>query len=117
MAKKRSKVATKKVATREDAEKRKRRTDEELITDLQEKIRQVKARQAAKDMQKSPTMKGAVSALRAIDRALETAASHGETALRHVLSDSRKPLVEFLESSGFRTPKANIPRGRRPKTD
>ena len=115
MAKKKSKAATKKTAAREDVQKRKRRSDQELISDLQERIREVKARQAARDMQKSPPMKATVAALRSIDRALENAADHEDTALRHVLADARKPLVEFLERAGFRTPKANLPRGRRPK--
>lgn len=117
MAKKKSKVTTRKAAAKEDASTRKRRTDQELIADLQDRIRQVKARQAARDMQKSPSMKSAIAALRAIDRALDTAGSHGDTALRHVLADSRKPLVDFLEKAGFRTPKANLPRGRRPKAE
>lgn len=117
MAKIKSKVTTKKAAIKEGGAKRKRRSDVELIADLQERIRQVKARQAARDIQKSPSMKGAIAALRAIDRALETAGAAGDTALRHALADSRKPLAEFLEKAGFRTPKANLPRGRRPKAD
>jgi len=117
MAKKKSKVTTKKAAAKDSGRKRRRRTDQELISDLQDRIRQVKARQAARDMQKSPPMKSAIAALRAIDRALDTAGSHGDTALRHVLADARKPLVEFLEKSGYRTPKANLPRGRRPKSE
>jgi len=108
MAKKKSKVAIK---------KRKRRSDEEIIQDLQSRIREVKERQSAKDMQKSPTMKASIAALRAVDRALEVAANHGETGLRHALADARKPLVEFLQRAGLRTPRANLPRGRRPKVE
>ena len=97
--------------------RRKRRSDEEMIHDLQEKIRQVKSRQQARELQKSPHVKAAVSALKSIDRALDVAAEYEETLLRHVLSDARKPLIGYLEERGFAVPRANLPRGRRPKSD
>jgi len=97
--------------------KRRRRNDEELIHDLQEKIRQVKNRQAAREMQKSPTLKAAMAALRSLDRGLAVAADEGDTMLRHVLADARRPLAAYLEESGFKLPKARLPRGRRPKAE
>lgn len=108
---------TKDSANRESAKKRKRRSDEELIRDLQSRIKEVKERQVAKEALKSPAMKAAVRALSAIDRALDVAAEQSSTSLRHALADSRKPLVEELERNGFKTPKAKLPRGRRPKVD
>jgi len=99
------------------AKKRKRRSDEELIQDLQSRIKEVKERQAAREVLKSPEMKSAVKALTAIDRALDVAAEHNATPLRHALADARRPLVAELERNGFKTPKANLPRGRRPKVD
>jgi len=97
--------------------KRKRRSDEELIRDLQEKIRQVKSRQTAREMQKSPTLKATMAALRSLDRALAVAAEEGDTLLRHVLADARKPVASHLEEGGFKLPKARLPRGRRPKAE
>jgi len=99
------------------AKKRKRRSDEELIHDLQDKLREVKERQAAKEAMRSPSMKAAVRALAALDRALEVAAEQSDTAMRHSLADSRRPLADALEKRGFKAPKANLPRGRRPKDE
>lgn len=112
MARKKKTSAPKPLTT---TRKRKRRSDEELIRDLQEKIRQVEARKAARRAQASPTIRAVVGALRSIDRAMEVAEGEGETLLRHVLGDARKPLAAHLESSGFSVPRARLPRGRRPK--
>lgn len=103
------------MAKKATKKKRARRTDEQLINDLQAKIREVKERQKARELLSSPPTKAAVQALTAIDRALELAAEHGETGLRHDLAEARRPLVAALEGRGFKTPKANLPRGRRPK--
>lgn len=102
---------------KESGERRRRRSDEELIADLQEKIRQVKTRAATREMKKSPAMKLAISALKSIDKGLEVAAEENQSHLRHALADARKPLAEYLATTGFAIPKANLPRGRRPKLD
>ncbi|MDP6540087.1 MAG: hypothetical protein QF410_11135 [Planctomycetota bacterium] len=95
--------------------KRTRRSDEEMIADLQAKIAAVKNRAANRELKNSPAMKAAISALRGIDRALDAAAEQGETLLRHALADSRKCLEAHLTRQGFKAPKANLPRGRKPK--
>ena len=108
----------KRVVPAKDSEaRRRRRSDEELITDLQEKIRQVKARAATREMKKSPAMKSAIAALKAIDRGLDVAADENQSHMRHALADARKPLIDYLSSTGFTIPKANLPRGRRPKAE
>lgn len=106
---------TKEKASKEATKKRKRRSDEELIRDLQARLQEVKERQNSKQVLRSPAMKSAVKALNAIDRALDVAADQNETPLRHALADARRPLVAELERNGFKTPKAVLPRGRRPK--
>ena len=100
---------------KEAIKKRSRRSDQELITDLKSQIREVKKRQQFREFVKSPTVRSAVKALSAIDRALEISAEHSSTTMRHALSDARKPLVAELERHGFKVPKAKLPRGRRPK--
>jgi hypothetical protein len=118
MAKKKSKLASRKPATtRATTRKRKRRSDEELIRDLQDKIRLVKARQTARQLKETPSLRACLSVMRAIDKALDVAAEESETLVRHVLADARRPLAEFLEKRGLDVPKANLPRGRRPKDD
>ena len=97
--------------------KRKRRSDEERITDLQDEIRLLKARAAAKALQSSPAIKSAIKTLKALDRALDLAAEEENSRLRHALADARKPLIECLEKEGLKIPKANLPRGRRPKDE
>ncbi len=113
MAKKRSQ----KIVNRDPlpGKKRYRRTDEELIADLKRKLDDLKDRQESRQLKQSPAMRSAIRVVRTIDRASKDAAEQNETALRHVLADCRKPLAEYLESSGLRLPRAQLPRGRRPK--
>ena len=103
------------MAKRKRKQRRKRRTADEIISDLQEEIRRVRDRQKSKELRDSPAHKAAIAALKAVDRALDIAADQNETTLRHVLADGRKPLGEHLEKLGLRLPKANLPKGRRPK--
>ena len=95
--------------------KRHRRSDEELIGDLKQKIKELRNRQEAKRMKESPAVKASISAIKWMDKALEAAAEEGNTHLRHALADARRPLEAHLSSEGMRLPKANLPRGRRPK--
>ncbi len=104
-------MAKKKTTTK----RRKRRSADQIIADLQDEIRRVRARQRAKELKSSPSHKSALAALKAIDKALEVAANDGETALRHALADGRKSLAAYLEKQGLELPKANLPKGPRPK--
>lgn len=95
--------------------RRKRRSPEELIADLQRKIDEVQRRKAAREMKQSPAVKHGLGAVRAIDAALDLAAEEQNSHLRHALADARRPLVSFFENQGLKLPKARTPRGRRPK--
>ncbi len=95
--------------------RRKRRTPEEIIANLQEEIKRVRSRQAARELKRSPSHKAAISVVKAIDKALDLAAEESETALRHALADARKALGTYLEEKGVRLPKANLPKGPRPR--
>ncbi len=97
------------------AARRKRRTPEEIISDLQAQIRDVKSRAAAKEMKQSPAVKKSLSALRALDKGMVLAHEESNSRLHHALADSRRILGEYLEKEGMRLPKALMPRGRRPK--
>jgi cell division septum initiation protein DivIVA len=96
-------------------EKRYRRNDEELIRDLEAKLQSVKERVAARSIKRSPSMKHTVAAVRAIDKALESASSENNTTLRHALADAREPLVAYLQLEGVKLPKTRRPKGPRPK--
>jgi len=56
-----------------------------------------------------------VAALRALDKAIESAASEGDHAHHQALADARTPLAEFLEAQGMRIAKTRRPRGSRTK--
>ena len=101
--------------TADPRKRRKRRTPEEIIANLQEEIKRVRSRQAARELKRSPSHKAAISVVKTIDKALELAADEAETALRHALSDARKALGIYLEEKGVRLPKANLPKGPRPR--
>ena len=110
MAKKASKKAAKKTGSR-----RKRRSPEQIIADLQEQIRDVRARAAAKELKQSEAIKKSLAAVRALDKGMELAKEEGNSRLHHALADSRRVLGDFLTGEGMKLPKARMPRGRKPK--
>ena len=97
--------------------KRVRRTDEQLIQDLQQKIEEIQGRAEARKAKQSPAVRLMLRAVRALDKAMDAAESEGDTALRHVLSDGRDPLARYLQEKGLRVRKSRRPKGPRPKTD
>ncbi len=107
-------MAKKKARKAAPGKKRYRRTDEELISDLKDKIKLLKQRSDSKELKQSPSIKAARSAVRYLDKALDAAADEANSHLRHALADSRRPLADFLVKSGLKLPKARLPRGRRP---
>jgi len=112
-------VKKKKKAARKPApgNKRYRRSDEELIADLKDRIKELKDRQGSRELKKSAAYKASHSAVKYIDKALTAAAEEGQSALRHALADARRPIAAHLETQGMKLPKANLPRGRRPKDE
>ena len=98
-----------------DSSRRKRRTPEEMIADLQLQIEEVKQRAAAREMTQSASVKMTVGIVRQLDKALDLALEEDQTVLRHALADARKPLASFLSAKGIKLPKARVPRGRKPK--
>src|SRR5262245_6475036 len=93
--------------------KRKRRTIEELIADLETEKTTLLERLKVKELKASPAHKLARSAGRAIDRSSSLASEEGETDLRHALTEAREKLVPYLEQRGVRLRKSR--RGSRPK--
>ena len=96
------------------AGRRKKRSPEEMIADLQQKIEEVKERAAAREAKVSPAMKRTVSLMRNISKAMDEAAAEKNGPLRHALADAHKGLATFLQSQGLNPPKTRMPRGRRP---
>ena len=78
-------------------DKRTRRTEEQLIADLEAKIAALRARAEAKKAQRDPALKHVRSALRAIDAA---AGLSKDNALRQALADARSTLSACLSMMG-----------------
>ena len=77
-----------------------RRTEEQLIADLEAKIANLKARAEAKKVKKDPALKYVSAALRAIDKA---ASETGDKAMREALGEARSTLSACLQLSGVST--------------
>jgi len=92
--------------------KRKRRTLEELIADLESEKTDLLERLKARELKTSPAHKLALSAVKAIDRSSSLAVEEGQTELRHVLAEARDRLVPYLELRGVRLGKTRRPRPR-----
>lgn len=108
-------MAKKKATRKKTGARRRRRTPEEIIQDLQRQIAEVRARAEARKLKESPAVKATLKAVRALDKALDLAAEEDNTALRHVLADARAPLRAFFDEQGLKLPKARLPRGPRPR--
>jgi hypothetical protein len=106
-----------KKAAKKTTARRKRRSPEEIIADLQKQIRDVKARAATKELKQSPAVKKSLAALRALDKGMDLAHGEGNSRLHHALAASRATLADHLAKSGMKLPKARMPRGRKPKED
>jgi hypothetical protein len=97
------------------SKKRKRRTIEELIADLEAEKAGLLERLKSQSVKASPAHKSALAAIKHIDKSSALATEEGETELRHVLAEARDALAPYLEKKGVRLPRARRPRGPRPK--
>lgn len=77
-----------------------RRTEEQLIADLEAKIANLKARAEAKKVKKDPALKYVSAALRAIDKA---ASETSDKAMREALGEARSTLSACLQLGGVST--------------
>ena len=92
-----------------------RRTDEELIADLQKRIEELKQRKAAKKVKADPAAKEMNAAFRALTKAVENSKKSSDAELKRALSGAQRILAEYYESKGISVPKARKPRARRKK--
>jgi len=96
-------------------QRRKRRSPEEMIADLQAQISDLKVRAEARQLKQSAAIKATLSAVKAIDKGIEAAKEEDDAKLRHALLDAREPLAKHLEGLGVSLPKMRRPKGPRPK--
>lgn len=90
------------------------RKPEQIIADLEAKIRDVKRRAASKESKKSASVKRAITAIRALDKGMDQAKEDGESKLRHALAEARKLVAEQLATMGVKAPEKRMPRGPKP---
>lgn len=90
-----------------------RRTDEELIADLQKKIDALKVRKATKKLKASPASSQANNAYRALTKGIELSAGPDDADLKRALSESQRTLADYFETKGVSLPKARKPRARK----
>lgn len=95
--------------------KRYRRSDDELIADLQKRIEDLKKRKAAKSIKTDPAAKDTNAAFRALTKAVESAKKSSDTELKRALSAAQRTLAEYYEAKGISVPKARKPRARAKK--
>lgn len=76
---------------------RTRRSEDQLIADLQAKIEHLKVRAATKAAKKDPSLRHVAKAIRAIDAAM---ASTADSALRTALQEARMTLGACLQLGG-----------------
>jgi len=105
----------KKKASRAEEGRRRRRTPDQIIAELQEKIESVQRRAAVREMKTSAAMKRTFTILGNTNKAMSEAADERNSGLQHALADAYKALAAYLESQGIEPPKTRLPRGRRPK--
>ena len=95
------------------AQKRVRRTEEQLIADLKARIASIEAQAARKKVQRNPALKHVSAALRSIDKAL---AASDDATMRQALGEARTIISSCLSFSGVLMPSRRInagPRGER----
>jgi hypothetical protein len=88
--------------------KRIRRSDQQMIEDLQTQLERLKKRAQTRKATRSPSLKHTAQAVRSIDAAL---AAVDSAPLKKALQEAREPLVAYLMIEGIAVPK---PRGRKP---
>lgn len=106
----------KKKASAAGESRRKRRSPEEMIADLQAQIESVKIRAQARELKESPAMKRTLMLVRGLNKAMAEAAEEKNNGLQGALKDAHRALADFLAKQGVRPPKPRKPRGRRPRS-
>ena len=85
--------------TTETKRNRKRRTPDQIVADLEAEIERVKARAAAKEAKQSAEGKAFIAAVKALDKAMETAKTED---VHRALEAARVPISEQMIRMGIR---------------
>lgn len=106
----------KKKASAASESRRKRRSPEQMIADLQAQIESVKARAQARELKESPAMKRTLTLVRGLNKAIAEATEEKNSGLQKALKSAHATLSDFLADQGVRPPKPRKSRGRRPRS-
>ena len=108
-------MATKAKRAPKPGNTRYRRSDEELIQDLQKRIEELKARKAVKKLKASPASNQANNAYRALTKGIDMCKGAEDAELKRALSEAQRTLADYFETKGIALPKARKPRARKKK--
>ena len=106
-------MTTTEARTPKPGKQRYRRTDEELIADLQKRIEDLKNRKATKKLKASPASGQASNAYRSLTKGIELCDGADDAELKRALSEAQRTLAEHFETQGIKLPKARKPRARK----
>ncbi|MEO1698736.1 MAG: hypothetical protein AAFU73_15680 [Planctomycetota bacterium] len=90
-----------------------RRSDDEMISDLKARIKELEERKATKKVKASPASRQAGSAYRALTKGIDLCDGAGDAELKRTLSEAQRLLAEHFEGQGVKLPKARKPRARK----
>src|SRR5690242_12298349 len=89
---------------------RTRRSEEQMIADLEAKIAQIKAKAEAKKARRDPSLRHISAALRSIDKALDASE---DQATRAALDEARSTISACLQLNGVAAKATLMPQPRR----
>jgi hypothetical protein len=82
-----------------------------MIADLEAQIERVARRAAAREVRATDEGRAFLTAVKAVDKAIEAAQAAGDQAMTHALESARATLGEHMIAMGIRAPQSR--RGRR----
>ena len=94
-----------------------KRTPEQIIQDLEQRIAHVRERASAREVRTTPTGKALLNAIRALDKAAKVAEEADNREVLAALEAARAPLSTQLVALGVRLPAADGRRGPRRKSE
>ncbi len=90
-----------------------RKTEAQIIADLEAETRRLRAWAAAKEAKSLPEGKALLTAVKAIDKALEAAKQAKDDKMAKALEAARAPLSKLMVEMGLRVPQRRRRRTRR----
>lgn len=95
--------------------RRKRRSPEQIISDLEAEIKRVKERQKLKELQEFESVKCLKKGMKQLAAGMDAAKDEGDAEMRHVIADAWRPIERYFKKHGITVEKIDMPKGPRPR--